>query len=571
MRRFGRSGPSSRTVLRWVLSAAVLTACARTTAPTAAPPNDPSAPPTDPTTPRLVVLLVIDQLPTWSFDPQAHLLQGGLRRLLDEGTYFPNAAFPYAVTMTAPGHAALGTGAPPAVSGIMANQWYDLEQKRLVGAVEDPDAPVFVVEPPGLAARGVSSRNLLVDGLADALREASEGAGRSIAVGLKDRAAVLMLGRRPDLAVWYEPEQLAMTTSRAYAERLPPWLASLARTELVARQLALVWEPLDAELLAEATGVGDLDWGGGDAFGLGNTFPYVLADAPDPGRALAATPAGNTIVLETARAAIEAEDLGADEHPDLLGIAFSSHDYAGHLWGQESWERLDMLLRIDRELEDFLAFLDARVGAGHWALVVTSDHGATPLPERSDRPQGVPGRLHHAAVRRAVEDAMGEILGPGPWVETIQASTIYLSPRFREASDAQRSAAMQGAVESIRRVPGVGYADARSALLGRCGDRLDLAALVCRSLHPERSGDIYFTAAPGSYASESSQTGTSHGSPADHDRVVPIIVYGEGWPAERREEAIDVLQVAPTLAGMLGIEPPAEARTLPLAPASPGS
>jgi predicted AlkP superfamily pyrophosphatase or phosphodiesterase len=545
----------------------MLTACSRTTDEV---PRSPTAEPTQAATqavskaPKLVVFIVIDQLPSWSFDPQTHLLEGGLRRLLDGGTYFPDAAFPYAVTMTAPGHAALGTGTPPAVSGIMANQWYDPEAGRAVGAVDDPEASIFRVDPPGFEQAGVSSHHLLVEGIADALRDATDGRGRSVAIGLKDRAAVLMLGKRPDLAVWYEPDQRAMTTSRAYAERLPAWLEDLARQESVARLLEFVWEPLDPVLLAEATGVGDLDWGGGDAYGLGNTFPYDLSKAPDPGRALAATPVGNTVVLEAAKAAIEAEGLGVDDVPDLLGIAFSSHDYAGHLWGQESWERLDMLLRIDHELGDFFAFLDDRVGDGHWAAVVTSDHGATPLPERSPAQAGVPGRIHHGDVRRAVEDAIGELLGPGPWVGAIAASTIYLDPRFRNASQTERTTAMQAAVEAIRRVPGIGYADARGSLLGDCGTRLEIAALVCRSLHPARSGDIYFTAAPGSYASDSSRTGTSHGSPADHDRVVPIVVYGAGWPASRRDEPVDVLQVAPTLAALLGIDPPVTATAAPL-------
>ena len=515
------------------------------------------------------MLIAIDQLPTWSFDPQLELFEGGLRRLLDHGTYYPNAAFPYAVTLTAPGHAALGTGAPPAKSGIMGNHWYDPTQGRVIGAVDDPDAPTLaMVRDAGPPSAGVSARNLLVEGVADELRRATDGRGRSIAVALKDRAAVLMLGKQPDLAIWYDPNQLAMTTSQAYAETPPAWLTALAEQKLVPRLLDFVWEPLDAEQLQDATGRGDVDWGGGPAFGLGNTFPYRLAETPKPERALAATPVGNTLVLEATRAAIEGEQLGADAIPDLLGIGFSSHDYAGHLWGQESWERLDMLLRIDRELAELFSFLDERVGEGAWVAVLTSDHGATPLPETvgADTNPFSSNTLQHGEVRRVVEEALTQRLGPGPWVSAVVASTVHLETRFDEAAEDERAEALHAAVAALRSVAGIGHVAARSSVAQDCGLELDIEALVCWSFRPDRSGAILFTAAAGHYAADQDQAGTSHGSSADHDRYVPVIVYAPGWPAVRRDEHVSALQVAPTLSRLLGIEPPPAARAPALEP-----
>lgn len=509
------------------------------------------------------MLIVIDQLPSWSFDPQTVLLEGGLRRLLDEGVYYPRAAFPYAITYTAPGHAALGTGAAPAQSGIMANRWYVGREDRVVEAVEDPAAPVFRVDPPGRMKEGVSSRALLVEGVADGLRRETGGRAHSVAIALKSRAAVLMLGKQPDLAIWYDADQVAMTTSRAYADTLPGWLRVLRESAPIADRFGDVWEPLDPERLREGTGHDDLDWGQGDRLGLDNTFPHALSDSPRPQRTTWATPLGNTLVLDAARAAIEAEALGADDVPDLLGLSFSAHDYAGHLWGQESWERLDMLLRLDVELEAFFELLDARVGRDRWAVVLTSDHGATPMPEHSER--DLRGRrVHHDEIEGVVERAIGEVLGPGPWVAAVEASTVYLRPPFHDVPETERTLALEQALTALHGVDGVAFAGSRAALTGDCDARSSLEALVCNSLRADRSGDIYFAAASGSYTTDAYTSGTSHGSPNDHDRYVPIVVRAPGWLPARSKASVTPLQVAPTLATLLGIEPPPGATAPPL-------
>src|SRR5690606_25294915 len=146
-----------------------------------------------------------------------------------------------------------------------------------------------------------SSRWLLVPGVADSLRRATGGRGRSVAVSLKERSAVLVTGQEPDLAVWYDEDQPAMTTGSSYVDALPRWLFELERTAPVAGRLSEVWRPAGAELLARLTGGGDDQPGEGPGVGgLGKTFPHDLGRAADPAKALVATPMGTDLVFDTA-------------------------------------------------------------------------------------------------------------------------------------------------------------------------------------------------------------------------------------------------------------------------------
>ena len=528
----------------------------------AAPPSATTSGP-----PRLVVLLVIDQLPSWSFIDRAPLFDRGLGRLLHEGAVYPRARYPYAATYTAPGHAALATGAPPSVSGIVANEWWDRADGAIVESVTDPGYPMLVVggwrgELFGSRARQ-SPWRLRVDGVADVLHAATDGAGKSVGVSLKGRAAMFATGRHADLALWYDEGQRAFTTSTWYAREVPPWLAALARDHPIGPRLVDEWNALDPALLARATGVPDDAPGEALAGGFGTTFPHRPLTLPEPAAAIKTSPLGNTVVVEAALAAVDGEGLGRDDVPDYLAVSFSAPDYVGHVYGQESWESLDMLLRLDGDIATLLSGLEARVGAGRVAVVLSSDHGATRMPERH------PGALRVDAtkVARAADVAMRGVTGTeGPWLVYDRDPTLYMSARFRKVPADIRDRALDAAVTAVLAVPGIGYAARTDKLSGRCDERPDPEALYCRAVDGERSGEIFFGPAPGCLIIDKELDSISHGSANEDDRTVPVIVWGAGVPAGRHEEVISALQVAPTLARLLRIPAPtgAKEKALPM-------
>jgi Type I phosphodiesterase / nucleotide pyrophosphatase len=527
--------------------------------------DDPLAKPTASDEPiRLVVLVVIDQLPSWSFAPLASSFTGGLRRLLDHGVYVPGMQLPYGTPFTAAGHATMGTGVVPAVHGVIGNSWYRHGEERVIDADDDPASPIFRLAPAATEsptlADGASGVQLRVPGLAEALHGATAGRGRAVAIALKARAACFIAGQHPDAVVFFDPDAGGMTTSKAYAPALPAWLRAHAQSAPIDRWRSAQWLPLDTGKLAAVTATIDDAPGEGSEYAMGTHFPYRLAQSSSSRKALTATPFGDRMVLEVARAAVLAHQLGVDEVPDLLAISLNSHDFAGHNWGQFSWEQVDLLWRLDRELGAFLQFLDRRVGSQRYAVVLTSDHGATPLVERG----GIPGarRIHPSEIIGVAEEAIDATIGPGDWVASFASSNLYLTAQGRALSAPQRTLALAAAAAAISKVRGIAAVGPYAAILGgrpgQCDRGGALEQAMCMSAAPTARGELYAVPLRGSLITPY-RTGTHHDSPFDDNRVVPMVVMVPGVAARIETSNWSNLSVAPTVAALLRVPAPAAA------------
>ncbi len=513
--------------------------------------------------PKLVVLIVVEQLPTWAFEQQRSLFTAGFARLLRDGVYVRAADIPYATTLTAPGHAAIATGAPPSVTGIVGDAWY----RRLDGherpAEYDPDAEVLPIAP-ALGKDelkidlGASANALRVEGVADILRRASLERSRSVAIALEARSACFVAGKRPDLAVWYEPAAGGMTTSRAYADEPPAWLKAFAAAHPVSAYFAQSWQPGDPAQLARFTGSADDAPGEGSKYGLGAVFPHSLAMSDAPEKALAQTPFADDLVLQTALAALDATELGKDDIPDLLAISLGAHELAGRAWGPNSWEAVDLTLRLDRSLGVFFDALDHKLGKNGWAVVVTSDHGATPLPESS---KSLARRISPKEIASAAEAVLDRRLGGTQWVANVSSNQIYFVQAFAQLPAETRDDALTAAAHAIQEVPGIAAAGRVDDIARGCDRRADLERAICLSMVSDEAGDLYAYPQRGSMISESS-TGTGHDAPYDDDREVPILVMAPGLAPQHASGSL--LQVAPTLAALLGVPAPEAAKLPPL-------
>ena len=512
--------------------------------------------------PRLVVLVVVDQLPTWVFERDRARYHGGFARLLRDGGYVAAGELPYANTLTAPGHASISTGAPPSVHGVLGNAWYRRSEQRELPAELDREGTVFTV---GASQGGtlsvednVSSRALRVDGIADILRRASRGRAHSVAISLKPRAASFVAGRRPDLAIWYDAAAGGMTTSLAYTKQVPPWLVTLARDRPASRLFHQTWTPLDASLLATATGIPDDAPGEGDLDGFGTAFPHDLATSSAPAKVFLHTPYADEVVMDAALAALDAMELGKDDVPDLLAVSFSAHDYAGHLWGPDSWEVLDLTLRLDRALGQLFDTLDRRLGPAGWAVVVTSDHGATPVVERGPAHGR---RITSAEIAGAAEAVLARRLGPGPWVAAVSSGNVYLTAAFASVPSGAREDALTAAARAIGELPNIAAAGVVARIAGNCAARPDLDRAICLSVVSGESGELYVVPAAGSLITDY-KTGTHHDAPFADNRHVPILVMAPGLAPQTA--AGSLLQIAPTVAALLGVPAPEAATEPPL-------
>ncbi len=508
------------------------------------------------TPPPLVVLIVIDQLPAWSFEARRPLLKGGIARLLSRGRYYADAEYPYASTYTAPGHAALGTGAPPAVTGIIGNEWWRRDQGASVESVTDPASPLLdVAGGPPRDGGAASPRALRVGAVGDALLAQRPGA-RVVGVSLKDRGAILPAGQHPTLAVWYDPAQAAFTTSTWYASTLPPWLATLAREHPVAPRLeGYVWQARDPALYQRELG-DDAQPGEPPAAA---SFPHPLSASANPAKAVRATPLGNAVLVEAALAAVAGEGLGRDAIPDLLTVSFSGHDLVGHAYGQESWETLDMLLDTDARIAELLDGLDAAVGKDGYAVVLSSDHGVARMVERSLAAGRPAGRITTDDLEQACEQAATTLLGPSPdpagWIAATRDPYIYLAAATSKLDQVEQRALMRVLIATLLATRRLGYVVPVSKVAGGCDARSGDERRMCLSVDAAESGDILYGARPDFVVQDPDLDVTVHGTLNPDDRTVPVIVSAPGMAASRSDALVSTLSVAPTLAHLLGITP----------------
>ena len=458
----------------------------------------------------------------------------------------------------APGGMALGGTATPGGSVATAG--------AIGGPAAGAGAGGMGAAPGGPGRPGISPATLRVDTVGDELKMATGGRARAWGLALKDRAAVLMAGRLADGALWFDDETGAWISSRYYfpAGALPAWVTAWNAQRRVDAYFGKEWTlSVPRSALARLWTPGSR-WAT-DPSALGTGFPHVITGGGTrPGKdfynAFATTPFGNDYTLDTARELIRREGLGQRdvlEAPDVLAINLSSNDYLGHAFGPDSPEVLDAAVRTDRQLAGFFAFLDQAVpgGLGRVLLAVTADHGVAPIPGAAREAKLPAGAFDEAAIEGAAQRALAAAFGPGKWVTALVEANLYLDLAALDAHQVKRAAAEEVAAAAVAGLPGIYAAYGRAAILEGRLPPTDIARRVARSFHPKVSGDVVLVSEP--FWVPGKLSGTTHGSPYAYDTQVPLLLAGPGVRPGRYAGRVSTLDLAPTLADLLGVLQPA--------------
>ncbi len=514
---------------------------------------------------RLAVLIVVDQLRGDLLVRWDRLFgDRGFRRLEREGAWYQDCHYPYAGTLTAPGHTSLVTGCCPDVHGIVANEWYDRAQGDAVSAARSADernVPIRPVkDPKKKPSPGGSPHYLLVPTVADVLKDATKGKGKVVSLSIKDRSAILPGGRRPYACYWMEPLTGQFVTSTYYRSRVHSWVEEYNRGHPADRWLGKKWHRLRTDLNYDLHAGPDAMEGEGKGYRQGFTFPHSFDDelGEDYYDGVANSPFGNTLLLDLAKSAIVAEELGKDDVPDLLVLSFSSNDLVGHCWGPDSHELLDVTLRTDRDLMQLLTFLDQKVGRGKYAVVLSADHGVCPLPEVAKLQGKQGGRVDPKAFRQRADDFLKKKYGkhPAPYAEALFDHHIYLNHDWLKAEGLKQEEVEKTLAAWAREQPEVQAVYTRTELLRGVARDDALGVKVKRSFHPERSGDVVVILKPYWMFWSPFKLGTTHGTANDYDSHVPLLVLGPGVKPGVHREAVTPLSAAAVLSHFLGIAPP---------------
>jgi predicted AlkP superfamily pyrophosphatase or phosphodiesterase len=535
----------------------------------------PGSAPSGATSPApVVVTFVIDQFAAWIAADRLALLpeDGGFARLRREGTWALDMRYAHPITETSPGHAALYTGVVPRQNGIYSNDLPGPDDEALA-IVKDPRTRLIAVTGP-TDRDGASLHRLRADTLADRLRRERPRAA-IVSLSLKDRGALYGGGKHPDATLWFDHTHDVFVTSTAVAEQYPDWARPLTDAAAIAARRSVAWTPLDPAFLAAHAKTADDAPGEGDYAGLGTTFPHDFVHTAKPGPTLRASPQSDALLLDLALAAIDADRRPGE--PMLVALSLSAHDYVGHVFGPDSWEAWDELERLDASLAQFFHGLDERLGAKGWALLLTADHGTSPMPElpvvsrpwcapgatdRWQRACGDGGRVDKKRLVADLRAAASAAVGEGSWVAGLEDPFVFLTAEGRALDPGRRQALRSALTAQLTATPGVARVlDLETLSRSPCAADESIEVLVCNAAVIEDGASLYAVLAPGwsFYTTLTPGKGGNHGSPYVFDRAVPLLARAPGRIAAGAvlEEPISFSSFSRTAAALLGIRAPA--------------
>ncbi len=501
-------------------------------------------------TPKLVVLIAVDQLRTDYLTRFEGLYQGGFKWLLEQGAYYPDAAFRHSSTVTGVGHATVATGLHPSTHGIVGNSWYE-QVAGDVYCVEDEDYVSVGGEGPH-----VSPLRLLADTLGDAIKS-KHGGSRVYSFSRKDRSAVLMAGKKADGAFWYSSECGCLVGSSYYNASLPGWLMEFNAEQAASKYAGQTWERLLEDVgLYEKLARSDAF--PTEADGEATVFPHQVPSEGYEDK-LDATPFSDAITLGAAIAALESGELGSDGEPDLLALGLSATDSIGHSYGPFSQEAMDHHLRLDRMLGDFLEVLDRQVGLDNTVIALSADHGVMPLAEELQN-RGVDAkRFDSSAFWKRAEPAITSCSSGAVDEVVATASGRQLHWNLEQLGNLgiDRGKASECVADWLSKQPEVDTVVTAEQLLE--GQGSDITTLFVNSFYEQRSPHIQVHYRE--YLFPGGPRGTSHGSAHAYDRKVPVLVVGQGVATGSYSVPAGPEDIAPTLGKMLGLQMPLESDT----------
>ncbi len=512
-----------------------------------------AAPAKQPAQPKLVLVMAVDGLPQEQVTRYAQQFgQGGFRRLLEQGAWFSNAHQAHGITVTAVGHAAILSGAYPYQHGIIGNNWVNPANGGSMYCTEDTNYK-YVGDEKTDPHDGTAPTNLRVDTLGDQLRYATGQQSKVVTVSGKDRGAIL-LGGKTGTAYMYMEESGNFASSTFYMKEHPQWVQKYQAGKPQERYYGVKWKPL----LPDSAYAGDY----GDAPNIQLASESGKTDASYY-KKLKASPFLDELTAEFAQAAIEGENLGKNPAgvPDLLGVSFSAHDLANHEYGPESKYSHDHLMRLDRILSNFFSYIDKRIGMENVLVVLTADHGFPNTPEFANEVQKA--AVQRVDSKKMVEDLNAHLstkFGLTKGVMAYSLPNLHLDYAQIETKGLKREEVENASARYLMSQPGMADVYTRTQMESGAVGGTRVATLMRRAWNRQISGDLMVVLKPHWIFGFGGNKGTTHGAPYAYDTNVPLIVMGKPWvKSGHYGQYAEVIDIAPTLAYLLNVRPPAGA------------
>ena len=503
--------------------------------------------------PKLVVGIVVDQMKYQYLTKYwKHYSEGGFKRLINKGFNAKSNHYGYAQTSTGPGHTTVATGTHPGVHGIIGNSWFNKKTKKSVYCVDDMNYNTVGSS----TDRGKKSpTNLLTTTLSDENRIATNFIGKTIGVAIKDRGSILSSGHTANAAYWFDSKEGSFISSTYYLTSLPSWAQEFNDSRHIDSYLK-PWETYhDISKYIESGP--DMNEYESNFSGEENPiFPHNFKIKNDKtGKpyygSISSTPFGNSLVTDFSIKAIEGEKLGEDNITDFLLIDFSSTDYVGHQFGVNSKEVQDTYIRLDKEIERLLNYFDNKIGKNNYTLFLTADHGASDAPGFLKDNKIPINYFNSKKFKRHIEKALIKSFGSKYVIANNSNQQIFLNHEYIEKLNLNLESVKNRVIEIIQSFPGIDNVYSSNQILNENDDHF--VTLIRNGFNKNISGDIVFTIMPNWVYY---RKGSTHGRRFNHHTHVPLILFGNGIKKGSISRETDVIDIAPTIASVLGINSP---------------
>jgi predicted AlkP superfamily pyrophosphatase or phosphodiesterase len=505
-----------------------------------------------PDRPKLIVGIIVEQL---RFDQiekfRDRFSENGIKKLINEGTSFRNANYDYLLTQSAPGYSTISTGTEPAFHGITSDNWYVPLKDELVYCTKD----VSVNPTGGSYESGLHSPvNLQASTFTDELKLATGGKAKVYAVGVKEETAIFSAGHSADGAYWFDNTTGTWMSSTYYMQSLPIWVNDFNAMKYPETYLGAPWDLLRpaADYYDCLPDTNRFETG----FNGLNHFPYDLkkinqAASKNASRSfylLRETPFSDAFTTNFAMKLVENEGLGDDDITDYLAICYSSTDYIGHMFGPSSVETGDAILRLDKDIESLLTWLNDKIGKKNFLVYFTSAHGVAEIPSVLEAKRIPAGYFNRNQALQLLRSYLNAVYGEGNWVRGYSENQIFLNRTLIEDARIQIEEIQKKVARFLNQFTGVASAYPYYAFEANDYSNGYLRKIV-NSFSPQRSGDVIVTLNPGWVEKEDDYV-TNQNSPYQYDSHVPLIWYG--WTVNRATvlREINMTDIAPTLSSL---------------------
>jgi predicted AlkP superfamily pyrophosphatase or phosphodiesterase len=511
-----------------------------------------------PDKPHLVIGIIVEEL-NYNQLEKFHdkLGENGIKKLINEGTYFKNASYEYLLTQSAPGHATIATGSEPSFHGITSDEWYVPLKNELLNCTKD----VNVNSVGGSFESGLHSPiNLLVSTFSDELAMATNRKAKVFGIGLRESSAILSAGHAANAAYWFDNSTGTWMTSSYYIPALPEWVNDFNAMKFSDAYLNSTWnllKPLNyyADCLPDS-----------NSFEMGfnniNYFPYDLKKLRSKNlfnfkndySLLRETPFGNSFTTSFAIRLIKNEHLGKGDATDYLSICYSATDYIGHRFGPSSVEMGDAILRLDDDIKNLLTFLNDSIGKKNVLIYFTAAHGISEIPAVLEKNRIPSGYFQQNQALQLLRSYLNAVYGEGYWVKGYSEKQIFLNRTLIEDARLSLDDVQKKVARFLVQFTGVQAAYPYSAFETNDFGTGNLKRII-NNFSPQRSGDVIVILNPGWVEKESDYV-TNYNSPYEYDSHVPLIWYG--WTINRATvtRQVNMTDIAATLSTLCKVPYP---------------